>query len=231
MDTKNGKILAVINDPFLRQFMEEGLQTLPESQTVLYEESTALWDDLRDLVGRFEGKIVLIFDYIPSVEEAALYRDLKRNVAVIPAIIITNDPTGAQDWVSTRNDIFTVPFRMGTFLDRVAKYLREVPLTTGHDINMGGYCLSPKDNTLIRPFDGETVHLTEKERDTLLRLYRQKGTAVDRQLLLEDVWGYGADLETHTLETHIYRLRQKIEKDPSCPVFLLTDGTGYRLSV
>jgi DNA-binding response OmpR family regulator len=81
----------------------------------------------------------------------------------------------------------------------------------------------------------DEIRLTEKERDILLCLLAAKaqgegGGAVERRALLDRVWGYAETVETHTLETHIYRLRQKIEMDPASPQYLLTDGTGYRLA-
>ena len=75
----------------------------------------------------------------------------------------------------------------------------------------------------------EAVQLTEKERDLLLALHRRGGAIVTRRELLDEVWGYGDGIETHTLETHIYRLRQKIEDDPANPVHLMTEEPGYRL--
>lgn len=75
----------------------------------------------------------------------------------------------------------------------------------------------------------ETVLLTEKEVGVLLYLW-QGGKTATREDLLRDVWQYAADADTHTIETHIYRLRQKIESDPTCPVFLITTKEGYQLA-
>jgi DNA-binding response OmpR family regulator len=74
------------------------------------------------------------------------------------------------------------------------------------------------------------LRLTEKERDILLALLEASGQRVERRDMLEKVWGYASGVETHTLETHVYRLRQKMEIDPAKPVIVLTDGDGYRLA-
>ena len=77
--------------------------------------------------------------------------------------------------------------------------------------------------------DGRKVRLTEKETNILKYLYRAQGKPVARDELLSEVWGYNATVTTHTLETHIYRLRQKVEPDPANARLLLTDAGGYRL--
>ena len=73
------------------------------------------------------------------------------------------------------------------------------------------------------------IRLTEKETAILKYLYRASD-AVGRDTLLGEVWGYNAGVTTHTLETHVYRLRQKIERDPSKAEILVTDQGGYRLN-
>jgi DNA-binding response OmpR family regulator len=76
---------------------------------------------------------------------------------------------------------------------------------------------------------GQEIRLTEKERDILYCLMCAENGVLDRKSLLDDVWGYNDQIETHTLETHIYRLRQKIEIDPAQPQWLLTLDEGYKL--
>ena len=73
------------------------------------------------------------------------------------------------------------------------------------------------------------IRLTEKETNILKFLYRATEGVVARDVLLHEVWGYNANVTTHTLETHIYRLRQKIEKDPSNAELLVTETGGYKL--
>ena len=78
---------------------------------------------------------------------------------------------------------------------------------------------------------GARLKLTEKESAILARLARAQGAAVSREALLRDVWGYGPNMSTRTLETHIHRLRRKLESSPARPRWLKTDGGGYRLAV
>jgi DNA-binding response OmpR family regulator len=93
----------------------------------------------------------------------------------------------------------------------------------------GPFSLDLAHLVLTNSQSGATIILTEKERDILLRLHREKGRPLDRKALLGDIWGYASVIETHTLETHIYRLRQKLENDPSAPQVLMTEGSGYLL--
>jgi DNA-binding winged helix-turn-helix (wHTH) protein len=76
---------------------------------------------------------------------------------------------------------------------------------------------------------GSKVRLTEKETSILRYLYRAGQRPVSRETLLQEVWGYNSGVTTHTLETHIYRLRQKIEKDAAAPAILVTESRGYKL--
>lgn len=117
--------------------------------------------------------------------------------------------------------------RLGAVLDGLrAKPPRH--LQAGAGTRIGPFDFIAADSVLRRDGQAE-IRLTEKERDILLTLYDAQGDAVARHALLDHVWGYASGVETHTLETHIYRLRQKIESDPAQPVLLLTRDDGYIL--
>lgn len=113
-------------------------------------------------------------------------------------------------------------FRVGALLDGL-RAAPEVPAV----VSFGPFMLATAESALRRQ-DGTELRLTEKERDILVTLYAAEGF-VERADLLQAVWGYAAAVETHTLETHIYRLRQKIEDDPARPALLVTEENGYRL--
>lgn len=97
-------------------------------------------------------------------------------------------------------------------------------------LELGAFSLDIIANILVKP-SGEHIKITDKERDILLYLHEQSPDTVKRQDLLEQVWGYGENINTHTLETHIYRLRQKIEENASEPQFLKTEDDGYKLEI
>lgn len=116
-------------------------------------------------------------------------------------------------------------FRIGAVLDR----LRGGAEPAEPFLAVGGGGLDLRQMVWRAPEDGREVRLTGKEAEILALLHRAGGVAVARGALLETVWGYGDGVETHTVETHMYRLRQKIERDPARPVWLLTEGDGYLL--
>ena len=122
----------------------------------------------------------------------------------------------------------TTPLRMGALIEDIRKTL-SMPVLADK-IALGPYTLLTHQ-FILKSKAGNDIKLTEKERDILLYLRGAKGRIVGRDELLEHVWGYGEGLETHTLETHIYRLRQKIEKDPGAPAFLVTQDEGYSLKL
>ena len=120
--------------------------------------------------------------------------------------------------------------RIGAVLDMLVRTASELPrhLAESDFIALGPYLFFAAESYLQD--DDREIRLTEKERDILLALLDAKGGIVRRNVLLDRVWGYASGVETHTLETHIYRLRQKIETDPAHPVLLLTEEEGYSLS-
>lgn len=121
------------------------------------------------------------------------------------------------------------PFRVGRVLDVILSNYKMHAGGGDAEISIGGWLLDTAYNTLLSP-DGEVVKLTEKE-TAILRYLNGQQDDVTKDELLQAVWEYAEDVETHTLETHIYRLRQKIEDDPANPQIVVTTEKGYRLKV
>jgi DNA-binding response OmpR family regulator len=94
---------------------------------------------------------------------------------------------------------------------------------------VGPYLFRPAAKFLLEPARNRKIRLTDKESNILKFLYRVAGRPVPRQVLLNEVWGYSSAVTTHTLETHVYRLRRKIEPDPARTRLLHTAAGGYRL--
>jgi len=113
-------------------------------------------------------------------------------------------------------------------LARMRAQLRQHEQSEDAIFSIGQYTFKPASKLLIDD-KGSKVRLTEKETSILKYLYRSGEKVVPRETLLLEVWGYNAGVTTHTLETHIYRLRQKIEKDPSNAEILVTEAGGYKL--
>lgn len=126
--------------------------------------------------------------------------------------------------------MFHPGFRPGAVTNKARTLLARAAANILPDLlQFGPYDFHPRENTVHDKNTNQNQKLTDKERDMLLILLQAGGKAISRQALMDSVWAYAPDVETHTLETHIYRLRQKIEKDPANPALLLTDADGYRI--
>ena len=127
------------------------------------------------------------------------------------------------------NDYIAKPFRLAELLARLRAQVRIFENSEDAVFTIGPYTFRPSAKLLQEPVKNRRIRLTEKEAAILKFLYRSGTRPVARQVLLNEVWGYNANVTTHTLETHIYRLRQKIEPDPGNARLLVTEGGGYRL--
>ena len=179
---------------------------------------------------------ILIIDSDPLAKKALEKLIEKENLSAFCAVQNNARPKAGQIclWLNakdphtktTNDEYFVKPLRMGVLLDRIRSHASKNRETT---IKIGRYSLDIVNNELSNSQNIEVVRLTEKESQILAALYAKKGEILDRMTLLEAVWGYSEGIETHTLETHIYRLRQKIEENPSKPSLLITEEKGYRL--
>ena len=177
--------------------------------------------------GRFD--LLLVDAGLPDMAGRALCRALRQGGQRAPIVMLTGADGDGVD--SGADDHVAKPFRLGMLLARLRAQLRQH--RRGEDVAfaIGAYSFRPSARLLVHDGNGARLPLTGKEAGILEFLYRAGGETVARRLLLERVWGYHAEAATHTLETHIYRLRQKIEDDPSCPRLLLTEPGGYRLEL
>ena len=137
---------------------------------------------------------------------------------------------------SGANDYVTKPFRFAVLLARLRAHLRSFEQSEDAVFQIGPYEFKPASKRLaFAKVEGETpprdIRLTEKETNILKYLYRAGGKPVGRDELLHEVWGYNSGVTTHTLETHIYRLRQKIEPEKGVTQILMTEPGGYRLDL
>ena len=128
------------------------------------------------------------------------------------------------------SDYVIRPFRFSEFLKLLRARIRQQEQGGANLISIGPYIFYPARSLLTYDEDHK-IRLTEKEVAILKYLYKSKNLVVSRESLLEGVWGYKAVITTHTLETHVYRLRRKIEVDPYNAVILVTESGGYRLII
>jgi len=167
---------------------------------------------------------------LPDGDGRDLCRALRDAGVTCPILILTASDSDADTIAGLEagaNDYITKPFRFAVLMARVDAHLRSHGSSEEAIYHIGSYVFRPSAKLLVE--GAKRVRLTEKETNILKYLQRAGGT-VSREILLHEVWGYNPAVSTHTLETHIYRLRQKIEKDPSHAQLLVTESGGYRLN-
>ena len=147
-----------------------------------------------------------------------------------PVLVITNEndvPAHVFGSDKRISDYIKKPFKFTDLLSRIDFLFQKRDETT---LLIGPYTFQPAMKLLLTESSKE-IRLTEKETSMLLFLYHSKDYVVQRDTLLHEVWGYSTDVTTHTLETHVYRLRQKMKSDPGDTDLLVTEAGGYRLAI
>jgi DNA-binding response OmpR family regulator len=224
-------ILIVEDDHALRQalaeqFSEDGSYESFEAATL--QEAAKF---LGDADARFDSIILDV--NMPDGDGRDFCAQMRKNGHRMPIIMLTGN-TDEEDIVhglnSGANDYIAKPFRASELLARVQAQLRAFDTSEDAVFTIGPYTFRPSAKLLLTADKKQRIRLTTKEVAILKFLYRTGGEVVSRQVLLNEVWGYNAGVTTHTLETHIYRLRQKIESDPNNCKLLLTAPGGYRLN-
>src|SRR5687767_11883848 len=166
---------------------------------------------------------------LPDGDGRALCRALRETGVTCPILMLTaadSDEDTIQGLKAGANDYVTKPFRFSVLMARIDAHLRSHQTSEEAIYRIGPYTFRPSAKLLIE--GAKRVRLTEKETN-ILKFLQRAGETVSREVLLHEVWGYNPAVTTHTLETHIYRLRQKIEKDPARASILVTESGGYRL--
>jgi DNA-binding response OmpR family regulator len=222
------KILIVDDDETLCDSLCEQLQLHEEFETVV---SGTARDSLEAVKKQYFDAILLDVG-LPDMDGRETCRLMRRGGVKVPIIMLTGADSDADTILGLdagANDYITKPFRLGVLLARLRAQLRQHEQSEGAVFTIGPYTFQPSGKILLDEVGQRKIRLTEKETSILKYLYRAGDKAVDRDTLLGEVWGYNAGVTTHTLETHVYRLRQKIESDPSNAVILVTEPGGYRL--
>jgi len=221
------KILIVDDDADLRETLTDQLALHEEFVTVAAENASdglaAAKSDHVDLI--------LLDVGLPDMDGRETCKLFRKNGYKGPVIMLTGQDSDADMILgleSGANDYVTKPFRFAVLLARIRAQLRQHEQSEDAVFSIGHYTFRPAAKVL-EDDGGSKIRLTEKETSILKYLYRAGEKVVTRDVLLHEVWGYNAGVTTHTLETHIYRLRQKIEKDPSNSELLVTETGGYKL--
>lgn len=219
-------LLLVDDDVDLRESLAEQLGFYDEYETVetgSARETLAYLDD-------HQVDMIVLDAGLPDVDGRELCRRLRKNGLTIPIIMLTGKNSDA-DLVygleAGANDYVSKPFSFTVLLARIKAHFRQYEQSEDAIFDIGPYLFRPASKILDHKEEATRVRLTEKETAILRYLYKANGKSVAREELLAEVWGYNSGVTTHTLETHIYRLRQKIETPPAR--LLVTEPGGYSL--
>jgi len=220
-------ILIVDDDDDLRSTLVEQLS--PYEEFDVSEEATAT----KGISAARNGVVdLLIMDVgLPDMDGREAVKVLRKGGYKAPIIMLTGHDTDSDTILGLEagaNDYVTKPFRFAVLLARIRAQLRQHEQSEDATFTVGPYTFKPSQKLLIDQ-RGTKIRLTEKEASIIKYLFRADQRVVTRDVLLEEVWGYNSGVTTHTLETHVYRLRQKIERDPSKAEILVTEAGGYKL--
>ena len=221
------RILIVNDDAELRDALME--------QMSLHEEFEAIAVDTGAKgvqAAKADPVDLIIMDVgLPDIDGREAVRILRKNGFKAPIIMLTGHDTDSDTILGLEagaNDYVVKPFRFAVLLARVRAQLRQHEASEDAVFTIGPYSFQPSSKLLVAA-KGAKIRLTEKETAILRFLFRAGQRPISREVLLQEVWGYNSGVTTHTLETHIYRLRQKIEKDATTPEILVTEAGGYKL--
>lgn len=222
------RVLIVDDDEDLVEMLSEQLRLHEEFQVVTAMNGT----DGLGVAKESNYDMILLDVGLPDMDGREACRLMRRAGVRAPIIMLTGADTDADTILGLdagANDYVTKPFKLGVLLARLRAHIRQHERSDDAVFTIGQYTFQPANKLLVRESDQQKVRLTDKETAILKYLYRSGDKPVARDKLLGEVWGYNAAVTTHTLETHVYRLRQKIEVDPSNAVLLVTEPGGYKL--
>lgn len=221
------KILMVDDDDDLREALSEQLVMTEDFD--VFEARTGAEGMEKAKLGHYD--LVILDVGLPDTDGRELCRRMRKSGVKCPILMLTGHDSDADTILgldSGANDYVTKPFKFPVLLARIRAQLRQHEQSEDAVFQLGPYTFKPAQKMLVDEKE-KKIRLTEKETNILKFLYRAQQGVVARDVLLHEVWGYNAGVTTHTLETHIYRLRQKIEPDPSNARLLVTESGGYRL--
>ncbi len=222
------KILMVDDDNDLREALADQLVLTEEFDVFEAENGGQGLERAKE--GHYD--LVILDVGLPDMDGRELCRLMRKQGVKCPILMLTGHNTDADTILGLdagANDYVAKPFKFPVLLARIRAQLRQHEQSEDAVFNVGPYSFRPAAKMLVTE-DERKIRLTEKETNILKYLYRAESGVVARDTLLHEVWGYNAGVTTHTLETHIYRLRQKIEPDPSNARLLVTESGGYRLA-
>lgn len=204
------------------------------ANVLLFSPSADFAADLKEQFGLYAPELVVFDDWSDEVVfDAAVVdgdskkaRQLQSRLRNAPVILLGNDEIEDADGLIVINK----PLRLEKLLDAVLAGINLLARSGNALLVFGGYALDCAKKEIVCQSSGRITKLTEREVTILGYLYKAHEKTVSKQELLSEVWGYNPEATTHTVETHIYRLRQKIEDNGGDRPVILTEEAGYTLN-
>ena len=227
--THTYNILLVDDDDDLRENLAMQLSFHEEFKTQQCDNGKSGIETVKDQ----DFDLIILDVGLPDIDGREVCRMMRKTGINTPIIMLTADASEADTILGLdagANDYVTKPFKFGILLARVRAHLRQHLISEDASYPVGHYVFKPGDKILTDEETVEKIRLTEKETAILKFLKRGEGATISREKLLNEVWGYNANVTTHTLETHVYRLRQKIESDQTKAKIILTESGGYSMA-
>ena len=221
------KILLINNDKDLGEALVFQLTLVEKYQIIETNDETSALVQINDNF----CDLVIINSQSSALKKCNLTKSLRLagyNKPIIILINRNNNLDNSDDQNHKADEYIVKPFRYPVLLKSIETQLHKFKKSENTQYSIGNYIFKP-NSKILESNKNRSIRLTEKENNILKFLYKNLGNTVSRETLLHEVWGYNSKVTTHTLETHIYRLRQKIEDDPSNACFLITEPGGYKL--
>lgn len=203
-------ILFLSNNTLLQADLINQIETvLPEYKVTTQDDNEKVFD-----IALLDGKSFL--------------EDFRTHHAKVPALIL--EPSDSNEFTENNLNTFVYkPIVLSSLLNQIKSGINVFTNSTEGVLRFGKYELHPEDKTIINQKTGEAIKLTEREISIIRYLHKAASKPVSKEELLENVWEYSADTTTHTIETHIYRLRKKIEQEETATPFIVVEDGGYKL--
>jgi DNA-binding response OmpR family regulator len=226
-DMNGIKIITVEDDPHLLetlvdQLKNEGFKTY----------GCACIAEAKPVIKDIQPDLILLDVTLSDGDGRDMCRWIRNEGHTIPILMLTGQDS-EMDTIdgleAGANDYITKPLRMADLLTRIHMHIKLYQNREDAKIPIGNFYFVQGRKTLIHKDNKCPLSLTEKETEIIKYLLKKKGNGAGKNELLEEVWGYNTNIKTHTLETHIYRLRQKINDIDDAP-FLVTKDDGYMLA-
>ncbi len=222
------RILLVEDDAPMREALAEQLSLHEEFEVV----GTGTGAEAIERIGREHFDVILLDVGLPDIDGREVCRLIRRKSIQTPVIMLTardGDADVILGLDAGANDYVIKPFDLGILLARIRTHMRQHEHSEDATLQIGPYTFHPPARTLRHNATKREIMLSDKESAIVKYLYRAGDGVVACETLYAEIWDHGATLATHTLQTHIYRLRQKIEDDPSKPRIIVSEMGGYRI--